>query len=105
MRLSLFVRGIFAAIVCIASPAGLSMLLIAIGQFPFITEKISEQALIKTALVLLPRLLLKSPGTLGPGLVIQRGDRMCMFRAWRPVGNSSGSFAIYSTQSPAPRRA
>jgi len=70
-----------------------------IGQFPFITEKISEQALIKTALVLLPRPLQTFPGTLGPGLVIQQGDRMCMFRAWRPVGNSSGSFAIYSTQS------
>jgi len=49
MRLSLFVVGIFAAIVCIASPAS-AQLLMTIGQFPFITEKISEQALIKTAL-------------------------------------------------------
>jgi hypothetical protein len=81
------------------------MLLKAIGQFPFITEKISEQALIKATLVLLPRPLQKSAGILGPGLVIQQGDRMCMFRAWRPVGNSFSTFAIYSPQSPAPRRA
>ena len=47
MRLSLFVLGIFAAIVCIASPASAQYLLMTIGQFPFITEKISEQALIK----------------------------------------------------------
>jgi hypothetical protein len=71
MRLSLFVLGIFAAIVCIASPASAQYLLMTIGQFPFITEKISEQALIKTALVLLPR----------------------------PLQTSPGSFAIYSTQS------
>jgi len=62
MRLSLFVLGIFAAIVCIASPASAQYLLMTIGQFPFITEKISEQALIKTALVLLPRPLQTSPG-------------------------------------------
>jgi hypothetical protein len=73
------------------------MLLKAIGQ--------SEQALIKATLVLLPRPLQKSAGTLGPGLVIQQGDRMCMFRAWRPVGNSFSTFAIYLLQSPAPRRA
>ena len=72
------------------------MLLKAIGQFPFITEKISEQALVKATLVLLPRPLQKSAGTLGPGLAIQRGDRMCMFRAWRRVGNSSGSLTIFT---------
>jgi hypothetical protein len=83
----------------------LSLLLKAIGQFPFITEKISEQTLVKATLVLLPRPLQKSAGTLGPGLAIQRGDRMCMFRAWRRVGNSFSTFAIYSPQSPAPRRA
>jgi hypothetical protein len=28
----------------------------------------------------------ETPGTLGAGLVIQQGDRMCMFQAWRRVG-------------------
>jgi hypothetical protein len=40
------------------------------------------------------RPLQETSGTLGPGLVIQQGDRMCMFRAWRRVGNSSGSLAM-----------
>ena len=42
---------------------------------------ISEQALIKATLVLWPRPLQKSPGTLGAGLVIQHRDRMFMFQA------------------------
>ena len=46
--------------------------------------------MIQATLVFSPRPL-ETPGA---GLVIQQGDRMCMFRAWRRVGNSSGSLAM-----------
>jgi hypothetical protein len=49
--------------------------------YQFIRGNIPEPALIKAILVLWPRPLRKSPGTLGPGLVIQQGGRMFMFQA------------------------
>ena len=64
------------------------------------------------------RPLQKTSGTLGPGLVIQQADRMCIFRAWlkaeikarcgisaapilfglasRHFRNSSGNFAMFA---------
>jgi hypothetical protein len=63
----------------------LSMPLNAMHRCPFITGNISEQALVKATLVLWSRPLQKSPGILGPGLVIQQDDRMCIFRAWLQV--------------------
>jgi hypothetical protein len=87
MRLWLFVLGAFAVIVCIASPAS--------AQFASQSDRsisVHHRKNLRTsarqsdsrAFTSPPQ---KSAGTLGPGLAIQRGDRMwSLGEIWRRRG-------------------